>query len=92
MPTWCDQAYFSKEQLMMIVTDIKGEMSGSQPKKCQCPVCGKSFSRTYDLLIHSNSHTGDKPYQCNICDSAFSTKSNLLRLNYFNAMFVIELF
>ena len=70
---------YQKEQLMKIVSDIKGEMADTQPKKYQCPVCGKPFSRTYDLLIHSNSHTGDKPYQCNICDSAFSTKSHLLR-------------
>ena len=60
-------------------TDIKGEMSGWKPTKYHCPVCGKSFSRSYDLLIHSNSHTGDKPYQCNIWDSDLSTKSNLLR-------------
>ena len=29
---------------MKIVSDIKGEMADTHPKKYQCPVCGKPFS------------------------------------------------
>ena len=35
---------YQKEQLMKIVSDIKGEMADTHPKKYQCPVCGKPFS------------------------------------------------
>ena len=74
-PFRCFHVQFVVDPLII----LKKKMSGSQPKKYFCPVCGKSFSRSYDLLRHSSCHTGENPYQCTICDSAHSTKSQLLR-------------
>ena len=56
-------------------------MSETQPKKYQCHVCGRTFSRNCDLLLHSKSYTDAKPYQYNICDSVFPRKCDHLRHN-----------
>lgn len=46
-----------------------------------CSTCNKAFSRPSSLKIHSNSHTGEKPYKCphTGCGKAFSVRSNMKR-------------
>jgi len=47
----------------------------------ECPYCGKLFSRPSSLKIHSNSHTGVKPFTCPVqdCGRSFSVLSNMRR-------------
>ncbi|KAH8928126.1 hypothetical protein BT69DRAFT_1193457, partial [Atractiella rhizophila] len=45
----------------------------------QCRYCDKRFARPSSLKIHVFSHTGEKPFKCNICGRGFSVQSNLRR-------------
>ena len=45
----------------------------------QCLVCGYVTSRKHRLVIHSRSHTGERPFSCELCNQKFSRKSNLTR-------------
>lgn len=42
-----------------------------------CSVCYKTFACKSALDIHYRSHTKERPFQCRICDRAFSTKGNM---------------
>ncbi|XP_008118195.2 zinc finger and BTB domain-containing protein 41 [Anolis carolinensis] len=47
-------------------------------KKClQCPKCDKIFDRAGKFESHARVHTGEKPFECDICHQRYSTKSNL---------------
>ncbi|XP_053674289.1 zinc finger protein 774-like [Anopheles nili] len=38
----------------------------------QCPYCPKSFKYSHHLRYHIRTHTGEKPYVCEICNDCFS--------------------
>lgn len=41
--------------------------------------CGKTFTKTYNLVYHFRVHTNEKPFKCKHCDKRFSQKGNLGR-------------
>uniref|UniRef100_A0AAV2JUQ5 Zinc finger and BTB domain-containing protein 41 n=1 Tax=Knipowitschia caucasica TaxID=637954 RepID=A0AAV2JUQ5_KNICA len=49
----------------------------SNKKTLQCPKCDKIFDRAAKYESHTRVHTGEKPFQCEICHQRYSTKSNL---------------
>ena len=39
--------------------------------------CGWRFARSDELSRHMRKHTGDKPFQCKLCERAFSRSDHL---------------
>ncbi|KAG8556037.1 hypothetical protein GDO81_017907 [Engystomops pustulosus] len=46
-------------------------------KSLQCPKCDKVFDRVGKYESHTRVHTGEKPFECDICNMRYSTKSYL---------------
>ena len=44
-----------------------------------CEYCGKVFKNCSNLTVHRRSHTGEKPYKCQMCNYACAQSSKLTR-------------
>ncbi|XP_066245442.1 B-cell lymphoma/leukemia 11A isoform X2 [Euwallacea similis] len=44
-----------------------------------CEYCGKIFKNCSNLTVHRRSHTGEKPYKCELCSYACAQSSKLTR-------------
>nr|XP_055058949.1 zinc finger and BTB domain-containing protein 41 [Misgurnus anguillicaudatus] len=52
-------------------------IESANKKTLKCPKCDKTFDRIGKYESHTRVHTGEKPFQCDICFQCYSTKSNL---------------
>ncbi|KAM4722872.1 zinc finger and BTB domain-containing protein 41 [Rhinophrynus dorsalis] len=66
-----DTAGSYPEGLAPVVLQTNGK------KMLKCPKCEKVFDRVGKYESHTRVHTGEKPFECDICQQRYSTKSNL---------------
>ncbi|XP_073981548.1 uncharacterized protein isoform X2 [Rhodnius prolixus] len=69
------QSSHTEEQLAL---NNSAKHSRKNPR-VSCASCNKTFPSIASMLIHSRTHTGEKPYICCVCEKGFNVKSNLLR-------------
>ena len=48
-----------------------------RPYQCTFPGCSKKYSIESRLQVHIRTHTGSKPFVCQICQKSFNEKGNL---------------
>ena len=58
---------------------IRGKFPDYANRKIVCLFCLRKFWSAEDLRRHVRSHTGDRPYECDICHRRFSLKHSMLR-------------
>ena len=56
----------------MVETIIKSK----DPDRFKCKYCGKIFKHGQYLQDHINTHTGERPHECNFCHKTFASGAN----------------
>lgn len=51
--------------------------TGEKPYHCSWEGCGWKFARSDELTRHYRKHTGHRPFQCHLCERAFSRSDHL---------------
>jgi len=69
----CDRSF----QLKCGLSKHKRNDHGHDKYICEYPGCNGTFSQWSGFQVHKRIHTGERPFKCDECDSAFITKWKL---------------
>ena len=72
-----DQSIESKDdEVMNAPNGVKIKKIGNRKGSWDCETCGKSLLSKQGLMRHIRTHTGEKPYKCDLCPQRFASLSN----------------
>ena len=55
------------------------QISGSSYTRYYCKLCPYSTILKYDFVKHNVVHTGERPFECDVCKRRFSRKDSMKR-------------
>nr|XP_033788088.1 zinc finger protein OZF-like [Geotrypetes seraphini] len=61
------------------VTSSCQQDDGKAKESFLCDECGRSFAKSYHLLLHQKNHPETRPFVCNDCGKIFRRKGDLIR-------------
>ena len=70
----CNKLFSTPGNLHSHITTIHDNY---RPYKCDFPNCKKAYAAESKLIAHKRTHTGLRPFVCQICQKTFSEKGNL---------------
>ena len=70
----CNKMFSTKGNLRNHINTIHDDY---RPFKCSFPNCNKRYEAESKLIAHQRTHTGVRPFVCQICQKSFNEKGNL---------------